>query len=280
MTDLKALNAVVVKKVEKQGKPLSKLGYFCSPFQPEKGPFSDKVIKIYRNQGPNSTLDSLVRNHDDYINILMTLGIRVPQTEIHLLKNGAKMVPVIVQDAIDPKFMMRYQLQFAQLQRALELMESAGQVIARFWNDLTPLMGRVGFHPSIRNFAIIEKEAIFFDSFPPLIHYTHAELGEILLLFSESRIIRYIGPLIPQQLAHVQDEWYSPSQTLVGLVGSACRLRPSYQDSFLEWGREFAQINMPKFSNEIIDELRSAPRLPSYWTNFRKLLRLQGEPNI
>ena len=176
--------------------------------------------------------------------------------------------------------MMRYQLQFAQLQRALELMESAGQVIARFWNDLTPLMGRVGFHPSIRNFAIIEKEAIFFDSFPPLIHYTHAELGEILLLFSESRIIRYIGPLIPQKLAHVQDEWYSPSQTLVGLVGSACRLRPSYQDSFLEWGREFAQINMPKFSNEIIDELRSAPRLPSYWTNFRKLLRLQGEPNI
>ena len=280
MTDLKALEALVFKKVKTQRNPASKLGYFCEPFQPKKGPFCDNVIKIYRNHGPNSDLEDLIRHHDDYINILKDLGIRIPETKIYLLRNEVKLVPVIVQEAIDPKLMMRHQLQLADSQRALELMHSVGLVIARFWNSLTKDMGRVGFHPSVRNFAVIGKEAIFFDSFPPLIHYSHAELGKILLHFSESRIIRIVGPFFPRKLAHVQDEWYSPAQTLIGLVGSACRLRPSDENFFLEWGREFAQLHMPLFSDEIIEGLRGAPRLPSYWTNFRKLLRLQGEPNL
>ncbi len=280
MTDLKALEALVFQKVGNRGKPLSKLGYFCAPFQPETGPFSDKVVKIYQNHVPYSTLETLLRHHDDYINVLTRLGIRVPETEIHLLENGSKLVPVIVQDAIHPKFMMRYQMQLADLQRALELMDSAGLVIARFWNALTQDMGRVGFHPSIRNFAVIDKEAIFFDSFPPLIHYSHVEMGEILLKFSESLLIRFVGPFVPQMLARIQDEWYSPSQTLIGLVGSACRLRPSDQGYFLDWGREFAHTHLPQFSNEIIEGLQRVPQLPGYWTSFRKLLRLQGKPNI
>ena len=56
---------------------------------------------------------------------------------------------------------------------------------------------------------------LFFDSFP-LIHYTHAEMGKVLLLFSESRLIRLIGPLVPQSHG-IQDEWYSASETLIGL---------------------------------------------------------------
>ena len=77
-------------------------------------------------------------------------------------------------------------------------------------------------------------------------------MGKVLLLFSESRLIRLIGPLVPQKLAGIQDEWYSASETLIGLVGSACRLRPEDRDAFLDWGRRFAQSEMPKFADDIL----------------------------
>ena len=280
MTDLETLHQLVFQQTGTPRQALSKLGYFCAPFRPDSGPFRDKVIKVYQPQSNRETLQTLVAAHYDYVRMLRKLGVIVPETNITLLPHGTILVPVIVQEAIETKFMMRSQMLDANLSRALFLMDAAGKVIAQFWNGLTPEDGRVGFHPSIRNFAIIGERAVFFDSFPPLIHYTHAEMGNILLLFSESRLIRVIGPLLPQKLANIQNEWYSASETFIGLVGSACRLRPAYRESFLEWGRNFAKSKMSNFSDDILGGLERPPRLPSYWTGFRKLLGLQGEPNL
>ncbi len=280
MTDLETLRQLVFQKTNSRGQALSKLGYFCAPFRPATGPLRDNVIKVYQGQGDRETLQTLVAAHDDYVHLLRKLGVSIPETDIHLLSYGAMQVPVIVQKAIETKFMMRSQMIDADLFRALALMDAAGQVIAQFWNGVSLEDGRVGFHPSIRNFAIIHEKAVFFDSFPPLIHYTHAEMGEILLLFSESRLIRFIGPFVPKKLAGIQDEWYSASETLIGLVGSACRLRPADREAFLDWGRQFAQSEMPNFADDILKGLERPPMLPGYWTGFRKLLGLQGAPNL
>jgi hypothetical protein len=280
MTDLDELRNLVVQNSQARGQPISKLGYFCTPFRPETGPLSDKVIKIYQSLDDRETLETLCRNHDNYVAVLRRLGIEIPETEIHLLETGKYLVPVIVQEALDTQSLMRDQMIKADLHKALEMMQAAGLVIAGFWNNLDPDMGRVGFHPSIRNFAIEDDRAIFFDSFPPLIHYSHNEMGKILLLFSEKRLIRLIGPLVSRRVASIQDEWYSASETLIGLVGSACRLRPDNRDAFLDWGREFAKSQMSRFSDDIVGGLENPPRLPGYWTGFRKLLGLQGEPNL
>ena len=280
MTDLETLHHLVFQQTGTAQQTLSKLGYFCAPFQPDTGPFNDKVIKVYQAQRNEKILQALVAAHDDYIDLLRKLGLCVPGTDMKLLSHRAMLVPVIIQEAIETKFMMRSQMLDSDLSRALVLMDAAGQVIAQFWNGLSPEDGRVGFHPSIRNFAIINKKAVFFDSFPPLIHYSHAEIGKILLLFSESRLIRLIGPLFPKTLAGIQDEWYSASETLIGLVGSACRLRPADREAFLAWGRQFAESEMPNFSDDVLKGLERPPRLPGYWTGFRKLLGLQGEPNL
>ena len=280
MTELETLRHLVFQQTGTSRQALSKLGYFCAPFRPDTGPFRDKVIKVYQAQRNEEILQALVTAHDDYVNLLRKLGLSVPGTNINLLSHGAMLVPVIVQEAIEAKFMMRSQMLDADLSRALVLMDTAGHVIAQCWNSLSPEDGRVGFHPSIRNFAIINEKAVFFDSFPPLIHYKHAEMGKILLLFSDSHLIRLIGPLVPQKLAGIQDEWYSASETLIGLVGSACRLRPTDSEAFLAWGRQFAQSAMSNFSEDILKGLERPPRLPGYWTGFRKLLGLQGEPNL
>ena len=71
-----------------------------------------------------------------------------------------------------------------------------------------------------------------------------------------------------------------PLVTLVGLVGSACRLRPDDAEVFLHWGRDFVTREMPRWEQQALSGLQDAPRLPGYWTGLRKLLGLQGEPNI
>jgi len=259
---------------------ISRLGYFCAPFRPETGPYADRVIKVYRGLKDHAALDRLAACHEDYVAILNRADVGLPHTEFVFVDIDGQRIPVVLQEALPSETMMRTRMIEDDLEATLAHMQLAGEVIARFWNDLTPEDGRVGFHPSIRNFAIHDGRAKFFDTFPPLIHYSRAEMGKMLLTYSDKRLMRMIGPFMPTRVTGIQDEWYSPAETLVGMVGSACRLRPDDAEAYLEWGRTFTPDFMPRWAEEILPHLQEAPRLPGYWTGFRKLLGLVGEPNV
>ncbi|APX22215.1 MAG: hypothetical protein CML50_04305 [Rhodobacteraceae bacterium] len=280
MTDLAALAETIRRHEAAQGQPISRLGYFCAPFRPAEGPFADRVIKVYRGMDDAAMLERLAAAHDDYVAALLETGVPMPETAFHLLEMEGARVPVIVQEALPEASLMRPLMQVAPRDETLAMMEAAGQVIARFWNAADRFDTRIGFHPSIRNFAIVDGVAMFYDTFPPLIHYSRDEMGRMLLLFSEKRLMRLIGPFMKARVTGIQDEWYSPPETLVGLVGSACRLRPEHAEAYLSWGRDFAAREMPRWADEAIAGMQEAPRLPGYWTGFRKLLGLQGEPNV
>lgn len=280
MTDLDALKAVIRADSAARGQTVSKLGYFCAPFRPASGPFSDKVIKVYRGLRDQAALDRLAQCHDDYVAALNQAGVALPQTEFHLLDMDGTRIPVIVQEALPSDSMMRPQMQTASADKTLQMMEAAGDVIATFWNNADQFDTRIGFHPSIRNFAYLEGKALFFDTFPPLIHYSREEMGKMLLLFSDKALMRWVGPFLQTKVTGIQDEWYSAPETLVGLVGSACRLRPNDAQAYLDWGRDFTQRRMSRWADEALPHLQEPPRLPGYWTGFRKLLGLQGEPNV
>jgi hypothetical protein len=280
MTDLDALKAVIRADSAARGQTVSKLGYFCAPFRPTSGPFSDKVIKVYRGLRDQAALDRLAQCHDDYVAALNQAGVALPETEFHLLDMDGTRIPVIVQEALPSDSMMRPQMQTASADKTLQMMEAAGDVIATFWNNADQFDTRIGFHPSIRNFAYLDGRALFFDTFPPLIHYSRQEMGKMLLLFSDKALMRWVGPFLQTKVTGIQDEWYSAPETLVGLVGSACRLRPNDAQAYLDWGRDFTQRRMSRWADEALPHLQEPPRLPGYWTGFRKLLGLQGEPNV
>jgi hypothetical protein len=263
-----------------QGEPISKLGYFCAPFRPAEGPFSDKVIKVYRSSAGPMDLDRLADAHADYVRLLQDSGIRMPTTELVLLEAEGTRIPVILQDALPAESMMRPQIISASQDGALALLDAAGEVIATFWTAVAGRRERIGFHPSIRNLAVIDGEGIFFDTFPPLIGYSREEMGQVLILYSGSALMRSIGPLMKARITGIQDEWYSPPETLVGLVGSACRLRPADAEAFLAWGRDFVQRRMPDHADGVLPGLSEPPRLPGYWMAARRILGLQGEPNL
>jgi hypothetical protein len=280
MTDLEALKELIRADSQLRGQPISKLGYFCAPFRPQAGPFQDKVIKVYRGLTDLAALERLKACHDDYVSAMHASGVGLPETEFHLLDLDGRCIPVIVQQALPDDSMMRPLMIASSLAQTLEMMEAAGQVITRFWHWAEDSDTRIGFHPSIRNFAYVDGRAVFFDTFPPLIHYSRDEMGKMLLTFSDKRLMRIIGPFLRARVTGIQDEWYSPPETLVGLVGSACRLRPADANAYLEWGREFARRDMQPWAEEALKGLQEPPRLPGYWTGFRKILGLQGEPNI
>ncbi|MBT8412245.1 MAG: hypothetical protein KJP02_10675 [Octadecabacter sp.] len=264
-----------------RGEPVSKLGYFCAPFRPETGPLSDRVIKTYRGGRDPELLEQLHRRHDAYVDCLTRAGVRMPETRFLILNQAGYLQPVIVQEALDPALLMRPQMEVADLSRTLEMLDGAADSIAGFWQAVAQRPERIGYHPSIRNFAFDAEGPIFFDTFPPLIGYSREEMGALLLRFSESALVRNLGSILPERIRAIQDEWYSPSGTIVGLVGSAIRLRPGDRDAILEWATGFAHRRLRStMRDEVLAELATPPRLPAIWTGMRKVLGLEGRPNV
>ncbi|WP_043773059.1 DUF6206 family protein [Roseivivax isoporae] len=280
MTDRAALADLIRADSAARGRTISRLGYFCAPFRPASGPYTDRVVKIYRGLPDAAALDRLAAAHDAYVEALRAAGVPLPETAFHLVDVDGVRVPVVVQEALPEDSLMRPRMQTGSRDATLAMMQAAGDVIATFWHNVRGDDRRIGFHPSIRNFAILDGRAVFFDTFPPLIDYDRDEMGRLLLQFSEKRLMRLVGPLLRARVTGIQDEWYSAPETLVGLVGSACRLRPEHADAYLDWGRGFARDRMTPWADEALAGLDAPPRLPGYWTGFRRLLGLQGEPNV
>ena len=176
---------------------------------------------------------------------------------------------------------MRPRIMAAPLSEALDILGAAADSIADFWARVAQRPERIGYHPSIRNFAIDDQGPIFFDTFPPLIGYSRSEMGQLLLRFSESGLVRMMGRAMPGRIRSIQDEWYSPAGTIVGLVGSAVRLRPADGPAILGWAQSHAAAHLTgQLRAEVLAELDRPPRLPAYWTGTRRLLGLEGKPNV
>lgn len=278
--DISTLRALIAADSAARGETVSRLGYFCAPFRPATGPYAECVIKVYRALHPGPLLDRLAGAHDAYVSVLRDAGVRLPETSFHLVPDGARRVPVIVQAALPAETMLRARMLGAARAEALELVETALGAIAAFWAH-GPWPQRVGFHPSIRNYAVDGEGLVFLDTFPPLIGYDRAEMGRLLLTFSGNPAMRLVGPLLPGVIRSIQDEWYSAAGTLTGLVGSAVRLRPQDGPEILALGRRFAQSRLSGETRAaVLAELDRPPRLPAYWTATRRALGLEGADNV
>ncbi len=279
--DPAALRALLDADSAARGEVVSRLGYFCAPFRPASGPFADCVIKVYRGLSDRAALDRLARAHDAYAAALREAGVRLPETAFTVLEYGQTGVPVIVQRALAPETMLRPQILAAEPERALLLIEQALNAIHCFWSHAETTGCRIGFHPSIRNYALEDGEIVFLDTFPPLIDYSRDEMGQLLLLFSSSPWMRRLGPLLPGTVRGIQDEWYTEAGNLTGLIGSAVRLRPDDAAAILALGRRLAEAWLTGAARtETLAELDRPPRLPSYWTATRRALGLEGAGNV
>ena len=94
MIDHAALAETIRRHEAAQGQPISRLGYFCAPFRPAEGPFSEHVIKVYRGLPDAGALDRLAAAHDDYVAALREAGVPLPETTFLLLESEGARVPL------------------------------------------------------------------------------------------------------------------------------------------------------------------------------------------
>ena len=85
MSDLIELERLIKADSAERGQAVSKLGYFCAPFRPVRGPLANKVIKVYRGLRNVAELERLAQCHSDYVAALELTGVDLPATEFHLL---------------------------------------------------------------------------------------------------------------------------------------------------------------------------------------------------
>ena len=211
-----------------------------------------------------------------------------PRRRFLLLNEAGYIQPVIVQEALDERLLMRPRIEAADLPEALSILEAAASSIADFWGRVAQRPERIGYHPSIRNFAIDEDGPIFFDTFPPLIGYSREEMGRLLLRFSESGLVRGMGRVMPERIRGIQDEWLSHHAGAPSWgppVGSAGAVASRTGPGILDWAGNFTRrrhLQARLARRSAGRKLDRPPRLPAFLDGHAPLCwgPQRGKPNV
>jgi hypothetical protein len=257
----------------------SDLGYFSKPFRVYRG---DKafMVKLYLPVKNSSFVSSIIRNHEQYIAELVSLGLKIPDTVILSKQTGNKYQLVIIQDSFRDDELLRNKIIQADLKELKQLCLLAFNDITKFWKNKNKSI-EIGFHPTLRNYALHEGNLSFFDTFPPMM-MKQRDLNALILKMSPYGGL--IKKLVPLKLINkVTDEYYHLDKMFIGIVGSCCRLRPGDADIILGFSRDYvSQSNslLEREKESILKLLTKPPDLPRIWILIRKLSGNVGKPNI
>ena len=260
-------------------KSFSGLGFFSKPVRISVEEEDDFVVKVYRAVKEQTRGIDLLIQHDDYVARLQEMGLRVPETEMKLIPTDKVWVPVIVQAAFADRDLLRNRMIEASEAEYLHYLKAMMLEVKKYQRYVEQDSAPIGFHPTSRNYAWQNGTLWFFDSFPPM-SMDQQSLNRLILDFAPVKLP--LGGLIPTSVVNrVSDEYYQLDKMILGIVGSACRLRPEYVDAVLAWAQDYAQSSLDgPLQEAVLAGTSAAPKLSSLWTNLRKILGKEGKPNV
>jgi len=268
---------IILSVAEKRGAD-SDLGFFSKPYRID---YKDKqlIVKKYLPVSDAEFVSGIVENHDRYIRELSNIGIKVQDTKITTHKVNGKIQIIIIQEAFQKTEVLRSLVETSSGPELLKLCRLIFDDAIKYLKNRKESM-KIGFHPTLRNYALHDDSLCYFDTFPPML-MGQEELNKIILRMSPFGV--FIKRLIPLTLINmVSDEYYYFDKMFKGITGSCCRLRPESADAILIFAIDY--INSAPCSqsdkNKITAILQSPPDLPAVWTIIRWLSGNVGKPNI
>jgi len=237
------------------------------------------MIKKYLPVKDLALINAIITNHNEYIRELKATGIKVPDTLIEVQKDKKGYQIIIIQEAFRKDELFRDKVEKAGDTDIISLCSLILDETIRFISNRKDPAG-IGFHPTLRNYALHEGELWYFDTFPPMLMRQN-ELNKVIIRMSPFG--RIIKPLIPVKFINlVSNEYYNFEKMFTGIVGSLCRLRPELSSAVLAFSKEYITNSRCSFQekNNILKKLESPPHLPGIWTFFRRLSGNEGKPNI
>jgi hypothetical protein len=257
----------------------SDCGYFSSPFRVAYEE-NELIVKTFLPVSNKALVDEIIQNHEAYVAAMKAIGIRVPETFITCMQRGTKHQIVIVQQPFSDEELVRDMVAKLPLPIIINLCRLIYVDIIRFCYRKN-LSQDIGFHPSLRNYALREGQLWYFDTFPPIL-MDQQKLNRIIIVMSPyGRLIKKITP--PRMLNRVSNEYYYMPKMFAGVVGSCCRLRPELSEDILGWSKEYVQQS-PDISAAdkamILSLLKQPPHLSKLWIAWRNLSGNTGKPNV
>ena len=265
----------ILLKIENENTD-SNLGFFSKPYlvDYENQPF---IVKTYLPIKSHKLTSSIIENHHQYVTELSATGIRVPQTFITQLKQKHKYQIVIVQYAFKKEELFRDIVATSSIEDVKIHCQQILEQTMIFWENKAE---NIGFHPTLRNYALHNNELHYFDTFPPM-SMDQIALNKIIIKLSPFG--KLIKGLVPQKaINRVSNEYYQIDKMITGIVGSCCRLRPDAIEGILEVSKAFVSNSSLDTSTKkrIIEEIETPPNLSTIWTTVRKLSGNIGQPNV
>jgi len=256
----------------------SALGYFSKPFRISFRD-NDLIMKKYFPIRDHHIVSAILQNHDNYVSALRRIGIRLPETIIRAIRIRGKYQILILQEAFNRNDLVRTRFEISPVNELLMLCKLLYDDVLTFVNYPKETLN-IGFHPTLRNYAISNGTLIFFDTFPPML-MTQRELNKIVIMMSpHGNFFKHL--IYPSWINIVTNEYYNFEKMFTGITGSCCRLRPEHADSILKFSTDYINnSSCPVAMKQKINRmLATPPELPWLWTFFRRISGNVGKPNI
>lgn len=256
----------------------SNLGFFSRPYRVNYKS-KELILKRYSPVRNYAIVATILENHDRYISALRRVGIKVPETIIEAKKTKGKYHIFILQEAFSKADMFRTKFESSDEKELPDLCRLIYDDVVRFISNQERPM-EMGFHPTLRNYALHNGSLFFFDTFPPML-MPQAELNRIVIRMSPyGSFFKYLIPA--SWINMVTNEYYNTEKMFTGITGSCCRLRPEQADAILKFSIGYINNSdcSPSMKKKISGMLSRPPELPGIWTFFRKLSGNTGKPNI
>ncbi len=257
----------------------SDCGYFSRPFR-VSGDSGELIVKTFLPIGKRALVDFILHNHEQYVAELKAIGIRLPDTFITSIRHNNKQLIVIVQEPFREEELLRGIISNARLEEIKALCSLLfAEILKFFYRDKR--LQEIGFHPSLRNYALRDSKLWYFDTFPPML-MDQKKLNHIIIAMSPfGKMIKKITPQF--MINRVSNEYYFIDKMFIGIVGSCCRMHPELKDEIMEFSKDYVAKSSeisPEDKTSILHLLKTPPSLSKLWVTWRRLSGNTGKPNV
>ncbi len=271
--------ALIISKPFDQTLVSSELGFFSKPSRVTGSDGANYILKTYRPLKSKSKADAIVQQHDQYITALAKTGIIVPPTAIGIQHLDGRHKIYVLQPAFKEEELLRGIMEQCTEAQLTSLLQLILDDTLKFWKNKPSI--DIGFHPTLRNYALHTGELHYFDTFPPML-MSQKELNKLIIYMAPAKI--NIRALVPNRVVNrVSNEYYQKDKMLIGIIGSTCRLRPELIEPILNFCRDYISQSADLKDDEkshLLQELKHPPQLSGIWVTFRKIFGKTGKPNV
>ena len=273
--DLKNINIdFYIDQLDKK-EECSELGFFSKPYKVK----IDGVEVIFKRYHPTSkNISDIIALHDQYIESLRRMAINVPSTRMIAKTIGSKQELIICQKAFQEDELLRTNFSKKSFEDLCQYLTLLFDEMINFWNK-NHSTDKMGFHPTLRNYAIRANKLYYFDTFPPM-NMSQTNLNKLILQMAP--IPDWVKVLVPiKSMNRVSNEYYFFDKMFLGVLGSSIRLRPELGHEILAFTKIYLSTCdlSAEMKNQLLEKVKLPPKLPFVWRLIRKLTGNIGQPN-